>query len=148
MRKTVATVLAVIFVVAICAFGFTGCVAKAPSKAVTNLEKEGYEAIKTDGIDDDIEYRVYAVKKGTSIEDLENNVTVLYFKDAKKAKYYYKSMKLSKEHYYKLAKLEHDAGEISDNKWEKIKEEYQTYKIGISGKVVWFGHKDAVKAAG
>lgn len=99
-----------------------------PADAKKALEKAGYEvllvdsevALKLTGVDGLVASIVATTK------DLKNAITIYYFKDSETANKAYD-------------KIEKEA--------EEAKKELENVSVGKSGKVIWFGTKDAVKAA-
>ena len=104
-----------------------------PAKAKEKLEKEGYEvmliedetALKMSGLDGLV--ASLTAMKGDSEEDAQL-VTIYYFKDADSAK-------------------KAEEKDVVKKAMEEAKEE-DDVSTGRSGKMIWFGTKEAVKAAG
>ncbi|MBE6534765.1 MAG: hypothetical protein E7678_07370 [Ruminococcaceae bacterium] len=93
-----------------------------PDKAVKALEKNGYTAQKMDGGEEDLECTVIGMS-----EDLKNRVTIAYYKTTDAAK-----------------KALDDANENKD----QLKAVFgDDVIIKRSGKMVYAGTKDAIKAA-
>ena len=123
MKKLMKSLLAMMLIVMM-AVSFTSCgVPSDPAKAKANLKDNGYGATAITasmlGLE---EAEVEAIVGGG--KSLTNTVVIVYFKDVEDAKEYH-------------AKLQEAAKGESDS----------DYVYGRSGKAVYAGHKDAVKAA-
>ena len=105
-----------------------------PAKAKEKLEKEGYEVMLVDNEDAlkllGMEGLVASLtaSKGLLSEKDAQGVEILYFKDADSAK--------------KVAETEEMKKAIEEANAE------ENGSAGRSGKIIWIGTKDAVKAAG
>lgn len=125
MKKLMKSLLAVMLIVMM-AVSFTSCgVPSDPAKATENLKKNEYVVIageaKTFGLE---EAKVQAIVTASKVINPTDSVIIIYFKDAADAKEYHAKLK------------EADKGESKTD-----------YVYGRSGKAVYTGHKDAVKAA-
>ncbi len=135
MKKTL-SIVAVIALVAILAVALVACVPSDPDKAEANLEEAGYKVVTTKASDGTgIQVGLNAMYEGcvamvaaTNITDLSDSITIFYFNDADDAKACYESIK-----------ADYDKAD---------KEDQEGYKVGKSGKVVYAGSDEAVKAAG
>lgn len=124
MKKFLKNLLTVMLV-AIMAISFTSCgVPKDPAKAEANLKAEGYITATITasslGLDDSKVEAIVSASKGILSAD---SITIVYFANKDDAKSYYE--------------------DIKDGDTAK----QENYKAGISGKRVWIGHKNAIKAA-
>ena len=135
-RSLIATML-----ISMMAISFVSCgIAKDPTKAKAKLEKKGYAVVLEqidlgDVVGDKTEANLVATK-GT------DTVTITWYKEAADAKAAYDALKASFDKAKdELAKMED--GEEKD----ALKKELKNAAYGRSGKIVWFGTKDAVKAA-
>lgn len=138
--KKVLLVVAVIALISVATMALVGCVPSDPAKAEANLKDAGYEVMVTRASDgtgvklglnavaDGCVAMVTAMKATISNDDADfDGVVIYYFNDGAKAKAFYEEQK-----------AEYD--ELSD-------EEKEGMKVGKSGKVVYAGSKDAIKAA-
>lgn len=138
--KKVLLVVAVIALISVATMALVGCVPSDPAKAEANLIDAGYEVMVTRASDgtgvklglnavaDGCVAMVTAMKATISNDDADfDGVVIYYFNDGAKAKAFYEEQK-----------AEYD--ELSD-------EEKEGMKVGKSGKVVYAGSKDAIKAA-
>ena len=138
--KKVLLVVAVIALISVATMALVGCVPSDPAKAEANLKDAGYEVMVTRASDgtgvklglnavaDGCVAMVTAMKATISNSDADfDGVVIYYFNDGAKAKAFYEEQK-----------AEYD--ELSD-------EEKEDMKVGKSGKVVYAGSKDAIKAA-
>ena len=138
--KRFLSIVAVIALISLVAMALVGCVPADPDKAEANLKEAGYEVMVTrasDGtgvklglnaIADGCVTMITAMKATISNDDADfDGVVIYYFNDGAKAKAFYEEQK-----------AEYD--ELSD-------EEKEGMEVGKSGKVVYAGTKDAIKAA-
>lgn len=124
MKKFLKSLVAVMLV-CLMAVSFTSCgVPQNPEKAKANLEKNGYSVIVGSpddlGLDGTKVETILIATKGLLSAD---SVTIIYYKDAAAAKERYNEMK----------------EENKDN-------EDSNFDFGRSGKAVYYGHKNAIKA--
>lgn len=136
MKKAL-SIIAVIALVAVLGVALVACVPSDPDKAKANLEEAGYEVMVTKasdgpgvqlGLNSVAEGCVAMIMASKGLADLDNAITILYFNDADDAKACYEELKADFEEADDAAK--------------------EGYKIGKSGKVVYAGSEEAVKAAG
>ncbi len=164
MKNTVKKILALALV--ICSvFALASCSLFQPKpkqdleKAAKNLEKAGY----------DVDYETYDSDNAIIVEYIEasdedgNKITIIKYATRKAAKLAYENEKIRRD--YKIDTLENeidslkyqmkkfaedDEKEMYEKYIEELKEELQALKkeevLGKSGKIVWYGSKDAVKA--
>lgn len=138
--KKVLSIVAVLALISVLAMALVGCVPSDPAKAEANLKDAGYEVMVTKASDgtgaqlmlnaaaDGCVTMVTAMKATISNSDSDfDGVVIYYFNDSAKAKAFYEKQK-----------AEYD--ELSD-------EEKEGKKVGKSGKVVYAGTEDAIKAA-
>lgn len=138
--KKVLSIVAVLALISVLAMALVGCVPSDPAKAEANLKDAGYEVMVTKASDgggaqlmlnaaaDGCVTMVTAMKATISNSDSDfDGVVIYYFNDSAKAKAFYEKYK-----------AEYD--ELSD-------EEKEGKKVGKSGKVVYAGTEDAIKAA-
>ena len=128
-------------------------------KAKENLEDKRYTVEYDDDCDPGIEECLYANKD-------DDNLIVITYSDGKLAKLAYKTMKMEVEHGKKSAELQLKSCEYILDKYGKkltseqedeYKEEIESHEdkiegyedliIGRSGKTVWCGTKNAIKAS-
>ena len=166
MKNTFKRILALVLVIA-CVVPFVACAKPKLNveKAKENLEAADYLVYVNDDLDMPYIEEMLTASKGTGDERTE--ITIVKFADAKSAKLYYQGLKLEIEQDIESAKLELktykriitkygddlDSDEVDDLKdeikelEEKIEELKEDLKeIGRSGKYVWVGDKEAVKA--
>lgn len=146
MRKTIVSI-ATILVIAVLAVALVACIPSDPAKAKTNLEDSGYAVVTyTSGslfgigslaMPTDCETVVVA----STLKD-SDALLIYYFKDSGSAKDYYDSAKAEKD----KAEAEFKA-EATDEEWKEYKEEMANYVFKRSGKIVYAGTKEAIKAA-
>ena len=126
MKKTI-RIIALAMVALTLMLTLASCGAKPnsdPDAAEKALEEAGYEvvsipALGVNGLDKNI--------SATKIDgDKVDAVTIFYFKDSDSAE---------------------SAYELIEKQANEAKEEMEDVAIGKSGKMIWFGTKDAVKAA-
>ncbi|MBR2337182.1 MAG: hypothetical protein IKA61_04465 [Clostridia bacterium] len=124
MKKLLKSLLAVMLI-SMMAISFTSCAPKA-EKVKENLEKAGYTVMLFEG-DDAEEYDegVTAVLTAVKGLDYKNSITIVWYANADDAK-----------------KAEEEAKE----ELKEMGDEGADYVVKRSGKCVWMGHKDAVKA--
>ena len=132
MKKTIRLIaLSVLLVMAVLAFASCATPNADPDKAVAALEKAGYDAAV---IDSGTLYNVYkafggkleAIVSGSKGLLSGDGITILYYETADDAK---------------------DAFEAVEEYAKNQAEKESDYEIKQSGKMIWIGHKDAVKAA-
>lgn len=163
MKNTLKRVLALVLVIA-CVVPFVAC-AKPKldlEKAEANLKEEGYTVVYNSDVKSaGIEATLHATKDG-------KEVSIAKYETTKAAKLAYQSAKLSIENEieeaklalktakYMLDKFEDDLSDIERNLYEEkvndLKEDIEELKaelktIGRSGKYVWSGDKEAIKAS-
>ena len=128
MKKAL-SIIAVLALVAVLGVALVACVPSDPDKAEANLEEAGYVVVRADSDDLIAGAVLKQIDAVTSITatDGDEGVTILYFEDTDAAKAYYEELKAD---------------------FEKAEEDKEDYKIGKSGKVVYFGTEAGVKAAG
>ena len=130
MKKIISAILLSVLCLG-CVFALASCGKpnKDPETAKKALEADKYvvDLYKDKEVDDKVEAVVQAYT-----EDLENVITITYYKDKADAKDAYKDMK---ENVEKLEKYYKDSGFNVE------------LEMGRSGAMVWIGTKDAIKAA-
>lgn len=158
MKKNIATIIAIVLVVAMCAVCFAACVPTDASKAQENLKGNGYSVIKLEsgtlsgGITDILAGLVGdAVPKNWDTivaggKDKES-IVIINFKDADSAKTFYNEMKETKKKASEDLEKEYKDGNITESEYNEIKEELKNTKVGKFLKTVYFGTKEAIKAA-
>ena len=132
MKKSIVKVLALALVAVMMCAMLVSCGGPNadPDKAKAALEENGYAAEKIDGIGllafawagGDIE----AVVTGIDKNDLTDTVTIIYYESKDAAT---------------------EAWESVEKYFNEKSEEESDYEIKQSGEMIWFGHKDAIKAA-
>lgn len=136
MKKAL-SIIAVLALVAVLGVALVACVPSDPDKAAANLEEAGYKVLTTKASDGTgVQLGLEAVAEGCvamvtaskGLSDLDDAITILYFNDADDAKAAYEEIKA-------------DFDKLDD-------EDKEGYKVGRSGKVVYTGSEEAVKAAG
>ena len=135
MKKAL-SIIAVLTLVVVLGVALVACVPSDPDKAEANLEEAGYKVLTTKASDGTgVQLGLNAMYEGcvamivaTNPTDLTDTISIFYFNDADDAKACYESIKAD---------------------FEKADEEdKEGYKVGKSGKVVYTGSEEAVKAAG
>ena len=165
MKKILVVLLALAMLVS-CVAIFASCGAKPQldlEKAKDALEDADYDVSYEDDMSD---YTPYIEEYLEAGDDDDNEITIIRFADTKTAKLYYQSLKLERDYDIDTLKLqikqakhqlkkyeddlssdEIDALEDEIKELEKELEDMKDdYIIGRSGKVVWVGTKDAIKA--
>lgn len=134
MKRIISLMLVCIMLVG-CVFALASCGGpnSDPAKAKAALEDAGYDAELVDdkisiglmslGVDG-----IKAVVMGSNKEDRADGINIFYFEDAEAAEKAFEPIKNKME-------------EASDDEEEK------KYEIKQSGAMIWFGTKDAIKAA-
>ncbi len=132
MKKTIRLIaLSMVLVMAVLAFASCGAPNSDPDKAKKALEEEGYSVLI---IDSEAALATYKALYGGELKAVltatkgilsGNALTILYYGSSADADAAYDAVKKESE----------DKDDDSDYEFKK------------SGKMVWFGHKDAVKAA-
>lgn len=144
--KKVLLVVAVIALISVATMALVGCVPSDPAKAEANLKDAGYEVMVTKASDstgvqhgtgiqlgpnavaDGCVTMITAMKATISNDDADfDGVVIYYFNDGAKAKAFYEKQKARYD-------------KLSD-------EEKEGSKVGKSGKVVYVGTEEAIKAA-
>ena len=136
MKKAL-SIIAVIALVAVLGVALVACVPADPEKAASNLREAGYEVMVTKasdgtgaqlGLNATYEGCVAMIIASKGLLDLDDGVTIFYFNDAEDAKACYEDIK-----------ADFDKADDADK---------EGYKVGKSGKAVYAGSEEAVKAAG
>ena len=134
MKKSIIRVIALSLIAVMMCFALVSCGGpnSDPDKAKEALEKNGYAAEKLDGIGL-LAFAwagkgVETVVTGVNKEEATKAVVVIYYEDKDAAATAWEGV----EKYF------------TEN---KDKEKESDYEIKQSGNMIWFGHKDAVKAA-
>lgn len=132
MKKTLRLIaLSLVLVMAVLALASCGAPNSDPDKAKKALEEEGYTVIL---IDSEAALATYKALYGGDLEAVltatkgllsGNALTILYYGSSADA----------------------DAAYDAVKKESEKKDDDSDYEFKKSGKMVWFGHKDAVKAA-
>lgn len=127
MKKTM-TIVALVALVAVLCVAMVACIPSDPNKAISNLEKEGYTAVK-DATVIPAALRLAQVKGVETVVTAANkdgeHVTLIYFDSTENAKAAYSTV----ESYAK--------------KNDKSKDEVAIKK---SGKIIYYGSEAGVKA--
>lgn len=122
MKKVISGIL-LFAILALSALALVSCGApnSDPNKAVEALEKNGYKVMSE--INDDKTGMIAAYKEG----DENNMVSIMYCSDDEFDEAY----------------------EMTKKQWDEVKDkdDYKDYEFGKSGKMIYIGHKDAIKAA-
>ena len=147
MKKLLKSLLAVMLI-AMMAFSFTSCgVAKNPEKAEKKLKDAGYEV---EVIDDEEMLAMYAEMYDLEKGDIEciveadkdsDYVLIIYCANSKAAK------KIYDEYKKQFDEMKEEIKELSGTEKELAEEYLDKLKFGKSGKVVYSGTKNGVKAA-
>lgn len=146
--KKFARVLALMLVAAMLCVMLVACGAKPasdPKDAKDALKENGYEVLLSD---DAVSLGVAAAIYGGELEavvtgtDGDESVTIVWFEDEADAEDYYETLEEM------MAEFEEEIDEIEDeDDKEEAQEELDNAAYGIDGNMVWFGTKEAVKAA-
>ena len=133
MKKSIVRIIAFSLVAIMMCVALVSCGTpnSDPDKAKAALEKKGYAAEKIDGMGllayawagGDVETVVVGIDKN----DLADSVTIIYYEDKEAATEAWEAV----EKYFSSLNQEEDG----------------YYEIKQSGNMIWFGSKDAVKAA-
>ncbi|MBQ8341740.1 MAG: hypothetical protein IJY22_05125 [Clostridia bacterium] len=146
--KKFARILALMLVATMLCVMLVACAAKPaedPNDAKAALEENDYKVMHYEGllletISSSIGDGVTDVVMGTKGDD--DMVLIVYFEDEEDAEKYYE--KLDEERTEEQKEIdEMEDGEEKD----ELQEEFDKAVLGHSGKMVWAGTKDAVKAA-
>ena len=166
--KKILSMLLVVVMLATCIMALSAC---APKPALKDLEEVAETLEDADyyaSYSDDEDYlgigmveRLYAYDKD---DDSDNTLVIIVYESAKLAKIAYKEAKLNlemeekelkleikkietilKEYSGELKSAEIDAYEDELKDLEEELELYKEYVVGISGKTVWYGTKEAIK---
>ena len=165
MKKIITAILALAMIIS-CVAVFASCGGPKPKldldKAEANLKAAKYSVTHNDDADS-----LSAEKKETlyAYDDDDNYINIYVFNDKKSAKLYYESLELDLEASIDETKLEikyiknmikkysDDLNSITIKAYEEelkeLEEELEELKdivIGRSGKTVWAGTKEAIKA--
>ena len=166
MKRKLAVLLALAMLIG-CVALFASCGAKPEldlEKAKDALEDEDYEVYYEDDMSDDVPYIEEYLR---AYDDDDNSITIIRFADAKTAKLYYQELKLQRDYEIDSLKLEIKAlknqlkkyeDDFNSDEIDEIEDEIKDLEkeleemkeetvIGRSGKVVWTGTKDAIKAS-
>lgn len=137
MKKKLGVILGVALVAVMLVAILAGCVPSDPAKAKSNLEGDGYNVAKVDGVLAQFAVSPMSIIAEVDLDKVESvvtgskgtdNVVIIYFKDSSSANDYYNKFEPAVK---KMA--------------EETKAE--DYAFGKSGSVVYFGTTAAVKAA-
>lgn len=139
MKKAIKLIaLSLVLVMAVLALASCAAPNADPAKAKEALEKNDYKVQKLDGklstaavsliIGEDVECMITAQKVDKEAESIEL-LTILYFEDADNANDAWE-------------KAQEYAGDQKDKDVDE-----SDWTVGKSGKMIWFGTKNAVKAA-
>ncbi len=147
MKKLLKSLLAVMLI-AMMAFSFTSCgVAKNPEKAEKKLKDAGYEV---EVVDEELGLAMYVEAYDLEKGDIEcvidaqkdsDGVTIYYCANAKAAKKIYDALKKD------FDEMKEEIKKLSGTEKELAEEYLDKIKYGKSGKVVYVGTKNGVKAA-
>lgn len=157
--KNFVKIFAVVLVIAMSVAMFAACVPSDPAKAEANLKEAGYKVIVTsssslgdilgdignDLLGDTVPKNVDKTVTATKDKEL---VSIVYFKDKDSAKTYYDALKAEQTKVKEEVKKEFEAGKLTEAEYKEAQAEMKNTKLGKSGKVVWMGTKEGVKAAG
>ena len=139
MKKRIALISSVLVIVLACAVLFAACApASDPQKARDNLEDKGYSVILDSSIQPaaltliGVKGVDTVLEASYSKDDQSEYLCVLYFDSSKKMK----------EAWEKAKEYAEDEGK--DN---KEKDDDSDWVVGKSGKMIWYGTKNAVKAS-
>ena len=167
--KKILSMLLVVVMLATCIMALSAC---APKPALKDLEEVAETLEDADyyaSYSDDEDYlsigvveRLYAYEED---DDRENTIVIIVYESSKLAKIAYKEAKLNLKNEEKALKLQikeietilkEYSGELKsaeidsyEDELKELEEELELYKdyvVGISGKTVWYGTKEAVAA--
>ena len=155
MKKRILTIVGVLALAAVLVVSLVACIPSDPSKAEENLKAEGYDVlvVNSDGIaglalPDGCVTKVTGTKVLSG--DLDDNIVIYYFEDSDAATAYMdKNADWQDEIDVQLDELkdEYDAGEISENDYNSLKDLLENIQMKKQGKIVYRGSADAIKAA-
>lgn len=158
MKKRILTVVGVLALAAILVVSLVACIPSDPAKAEENLKAEGYDVIVVNS-DDVLGIAGLALPDGCVTQvsgskvlsgDLGDSIAIYYFEDSDAATAYMdKNADWQGEIDVQLAELkdEYDAGEISENDYNSMKDLLESVQMKKQGKIVYVGSADAIKAA-
>ena len=134
-------------------------------KTKENLEAAGYTVMLITA-EDKIGYLPDGAVKYLSASDKDDNTLVIYvYENRELAKLKYEQLKCSLEYQIEsielqIEQLEYDLENNEDltddeikliekriDTYEEALEQFKSYKVGRSGKTIWYGTKDAAKAS-
>lgn len=158
MKKRILTVVGVLALAAILVVSLVACIPSDPAKAEENLKAEGYDVLVVNSDDalgaaglvlpDGCVTRVTGTKVLSG--DLDDNIVIYYFEDSDAATAYMdENADWQDEIDVQLDELkdEYDAGEISENDYNSLKDLLENIQMKKQGKIVYRGSADAIKAA-
>ena len=158
MKKRILTVVGVLALAAILVVSLVACIPSDPAKAEENLKAEGYDVLVVNS-DDVLGIAGLALPDGCVTQvsgskvlsgDLGDSIAIYYFEDSDAATAYMdKNADWQGEIDVQLAELkdEYDAGEISENDYNSMKDLLESVQMKKQGKIVYVGSADAIKAA-
>lgn len=152
--KNFARITALVVVVAMSVAILAGCAPSDYTKAEAHLQDKGYAvitvsdaaaldvteaALKVAGV----EVKLVATVSGTTDDEA---VTVYYFEDTDSAKAFFNYRKKITEDYKADITKRYEAGSIKKDTYDELMEDIKETKLGKSGKAVYFGTDDGVRA--
>lgn len=158
MKKRILTVVGVLALAAILVVSLVACIPSDPAKAEENLKAEGYDVLVVNS-DDVLGIAGLALPDGCVTQvsgskalsgDLGDSIAIYYFEDSDAANAYMdENADWQGEIDVQLAELkdEYDAGEISENDYNSMKDLLESVQMKKQGKIVYVGSADAIKAA-
>lgn len=158
MKKRILTIVGVLALAAVLVVSLVACIPSDPAKAEENLKAEGYDVLVVNADDffgaGGVVLPDGCVTKVTGSKvlsgDLDDNIVIYYFEDSDAATAYMdENADWQDEIDVQLDELkdEYDAGEISENDYNSLKDLLENIQMKKQGKIVYRGSADAIKAA-